>query len=42
MVLGNPDEKVVCLVTGGGFKHLDSIDTLLKDSPMPLIDVGEI
>ena len=38
----NPNEKVVCLVTGGGFKHLDSIDTLLKDSPMPLIDVGEI
>lgn len=35
-------EKIVCLVTGGGFKHLESIGALLKDSPMPLINVEEI
>ena len=37
-----PKETVVCLVTGGGFKHLDSIDYLLKGVPMPLIDISEI
>jgi threonine synthase len=40
--LVGPKEAVVCLVTGGGFKHLDSIDALLKDSSMPLVNVDEI
>ena len=36
------DEKVVCLVTGGGFKHLESIDAMLEGVSMPLINVEEI
>ena len=35
-------ERVVCLVTGGGFKHLESIDAMLEGASMPLIDVEEI
>ena len=35
-------ERVVCLVTGGGFKHLESIDAMLEGASMPLIDVDEI
>lgn len=35
-------ERVVCLVTGGGFKHLESIDSMLKGASMPLINVDEI
>ena len=36
------DEKVVCLVTGGGFKHLESIDAMLEGASMPLVNVDEI
>lgn len=36
------DEKVVCLVTGGGFKHLESIDAMLEGASMPLVNVEEI
>ena len=35
-------EKVVCLVTGGGFKHLESIDAMLEGASMPLVNVDEI
>ena len=35
-------EKVVCLVTGGGFKHLESIDAMLEGASMPLVNIDEI
>jgi threonine synthase len=40
--LVQPDERVVCLVTGNGFKDLKSIEGIVGSTPIPLIEVDEI
>ena len=40
--LVQPDERVVCLVTGNGFKDLKSIEGIVGDMPIPLIEGDEI
>jgi threonine synthase len=40
--LVQPEERVVCLVTGNGFKDLKSIVGIVGNTPIPLIEVDEI
>ena len=40
--LVQPEERVVCLVTGNGFKDLKSIEGIVGDTPIPLIEGDEI
>jgi len=40
--LVQPDEQVVCLVTGNGFKDLKSIEGIVGSTPIPLIEAEEI
>jgi threonine synthase len=40
--LVQPEERVVCLVTGNGFKDLKSIEGIVGNTPIPLIDGDEI
>ena len=37
-----PEEQVVCLVTGNGFKDLKSIEGIVGNAPIPLIEGDEI
>jgi|RhiMethySRZTD1v2_1073278.scaffolds.fasta_scaffold11598_9 threonine synthase len=37
-----PEEQVVCLVTGNGFKDLKSIEGIVGNEPIPLIEGEEI
>jgi len=37
-----PEERVVCLVTGNGFKDLKSIEGIVGNTPIPLIEGDEI
>ncbi|WP_417730635.1 pyridoxal-phosphate dependent enzyme [Rosistilla oblonga] len=36
-----PDQTVVCLVTGTGFKDLDSVDAMLGDNACPTVSLDE-
>ena len=38
----HPDDHVVCLVTGNGFKDLKSIQSSVGDSTIPLIEVDSV
>ena len=40
--LVQPDERVVCLVTGNGFKDLKSIEGIVGNTLIPLIEGDEI
>ena len=40
--LVGPDDKVVCLVTGNGFKDLKSIESSVGDPTIPLIEVDSV
>ena len=40
--LVGPDDKVVCLVTGNGFKDLKSIESSVGDATIPLIEVDSV
>ncbi|MCB1227197.1 MAG: pyridoxal-phosphate dependent enzyme [Verrucomicrobiales bacterium] len=37
----DPAARVVCLVTGSGFKDLDSIEVMTADAPCPLVELAE-
>lgn len=36
------DSKVVCLVTGSGFKDVPSVERMTENSPCPLVDLEEL
>ena len=36
------EDHIVCLVTGHGFKDLQSIETAVAERPVPLIEVEEL
>jgi len=40
--LVHPDDQVVCLVTGNGFKDLKSIQSSVGDATIPLIEVDSV
>jgi threonine synthase len=37
-----PDERVICLITGSGFKDTASAERMAADRPCPLVDPQEI